>query len=392
MPITFHNARLVDAVGERTGSSMTIDGPQIVAVESVQENNASVDAGGLIITPGLIDVHTHGGGGFSLHTDDPQEIRSYARWAASTGVTAFLAAVVGVPNHLPEAQLRAVVQAMDGAVDAAELLGVHLEGPYMSVARRGAHDPSWLRLPNDEETDRILGITGDSLRLITVAPELPSADHLIKRLVERGVTVSIGHTDATYEQARDAIAWGATHATHCFNAMPPLLHRAPGPLGAIIEAPTVRGEIIADGVHVHPAVVQTLVRALGSERTVVITDALMGAGVVNAEFPVFGNMAHIEGGVARLPDGTITGSVLTLDQALHNMLQWLDMPLEEVVGMVTLNPARAAGVADRKGLLQTGYDADLALWDHDLRLHATICRGRLAWATPAWQARWQSMQ
>jgi N-acetylglucosamine-6-phosphate deacetylase len=327
-----------------------------------------------------------------LHTQDPQEIRGYAHWAASTGVTAFLAAVVGVPNQLPEAQLRAVVQAMDDQDGAAELLGVHLEGPYMSVARRGAHDPSWLRLPNDEETNRILGITGDSLRLITVAPELPSAENLIKRLAARGVTVSMGHTDATYEQARDAIAWGATHATHCFNAMPPLLHRAPGPLGAIIEAPAVRGEIIADGVHVHPAVVRTLVRALGPERTVVITDALMGAGIADGEFPVFGNMAHIEGGVARLPDGTITGSVLTMDQALRNMLQWTDMPLYNVVGMLTLNPARAAGVGDRKGLLQAGYDADLALWNHDLQLQATICRGHLAWATPAWQARLQTVQ
>ncbi len=392
MPITFHSTRLVDAQGDQANGSITIDGASIVDVGSIQENEGSIDAGDLIITPGLIDVHTHGGGGFSLHTQDPQEIRSYAHWATSTGVTAFLAAVVGTPNSLPEAQLRAVIQVMDSPTDAAELLGVHLEGPYMSVARRGAHDPSWLRLPNDEETDRIFAITGDSLRLITVAPELPEAENLIKRLVERGVTVSIGHTDATYEQARDAIAWGATHATHCFNAMPPLQHRAPGPLGAIIEAPPVRGEIIADGVHVHPAVVRMLVRALGPERTVVITDALMGAGITDAEFPVFGNMAHIEGGVARLPDGTITGSVLRMDQGLRNMLQWTDMPLHEVVGMLTLNPARAAGVAERKGLLQAGYDADLALWDHDLQLQATICRGHLAWATPAWQTRLQTVQ
>lgn len=393
MPITLQNARLVDAHGDHPNGSITIDGANIAAVGTTDGAEQRIDTGDMIITPGLIDVHTHGGGGFSLHTDDPEEIRSYARWAASTGVTAFLAGVVGVANQLPAAQLQAVVEAMHNEAGAAALLGVHLEGPYMSVARRGAHDPSWLRLPNAAETDHILALAGHSLRLITVAPELPGAADLIKRLAQRGVTVSIGHTDATYEQARDAISWGATHATHCFNAMPPLLHRAPGPLGAIIEAPTVRGEIIADGVHVHPAVVRTLIRALGPERTVVITDAIIGAGLPNAEFPVFGGtMAHIEGGVARLGDGTITGSVLTMDQALRNVVSWMNLSLPDSIGMLTLNPARAAHVADRKGLLQAGYDADLAIFDHDLQLQATICGGHLAWATPAWQARWQTVQ
>jgi N-acetylglucosamine-6-phosphate deacetylase len=392
MSITLQGARLVDAHGERAHSSITIDGPRIIDVAVAEQASQVIRAHEMIITPGFIDVHTHGGGGFSLHTVDPQEVRSYTRWTPSTGTTAFLAAVVGVPNALPEAQLQAVVDAMDGEMSGAELLGVHLEGPYMNVARRGAHDPSWLRLPNDAETDRILELAGKTLRLITVAPELPGADTMIRRLVNAGVTVSIGHTDATYEQACAAIELGATHMTHCCNAMRPLHQREPGPLGAVVVSPTVHGEIIADGVHVHPAVVRLLVRAMGPERTVIVTDALAGAGVPDATFTFGGNEARVIDGVARLADGTITGSVLTMDQALRNVMRFADVPLHAAVGMLTLNPARSAGVAERKGLLQPGYDADLLIFDGELNLQATLCRGQLAWVTAQWRARFEFLQ
>lgn len=387
MALTLHGARLVDAHGERPDSAITVDGAQIVADQTAA---TEIDARDLVITPGFIDVHTHGGGGFNLHTTDPEEIRSYARWAPTTGVTAFLAGVVGVPHGLPEAQLAAVAAASEPPETGAELLGVHLEGPYMSLQRRGAHDPSWLRTPIEAETERLLELTGGRLRLVTLAPELPGAEQMIRRLVEAGVTVSIGHTDAGYDQTHAAIALGATHMTHCFNAMRPLLHREPGPIGALVEADGVRGEVIADGVHVHPAVLRLLVRALGPQRTIVITDALAGAGIPDACFLFAGNQARVIDGVARLPDGTITGSVLTMDQALRNVIRLAGVTLPEAVGMLTRNPARSAGAAERKGLLQPGYDADLLVFDQDLTLQATLCRGAWAFSTPAWQARLQA--
>ena len=388
MRFTLRGTRLVDANKDLAEGEITIDGAHIESVgEGCRASGRILDASQTIVMPGFIDVHTHGGGGFELHTTDVEQIRSYARWVPSTGVTSFLAGVVGIPSALPLEQLRAAVAATEQPGEGAEMLGIHLEGPYINVKRRGAHPPAWLRQPNSAETEQVLDVTRGHLRLITIAPELPGAHAMIKRLLEAGVTVSIGHTDATYEQAEEAIALGATHATHCFNAMRPLLHRAPGPVAAIAKAPQVQGELIADGVHVHPEIMHLLVKMLGPQRVVVITDALAAAGLENGvHFEFAGQMAEVICGAAHLADGTLTGSVLTMCQALGNMLEMTHVSLSEAVGMLTFNPARAARVDTRKGCLQAGYDADLLVFDSELHLQATICQGQLAYATDAWRA------
>ncbi|MGZ3598973.1 MAG: N-acetylglucosamine-6-phosphate deacetylase, partial [Ktedonobacterales bacterium] len=341
------------------------------------------------VTPGFIDVHTHGGGGCNLHTTDAHEISAYARWVPQTGVTAFLIGVVGTPGALPQAQLRASVEAIaTQSAEAAEPLGIHLEGPYISAERRGAHPHAWLREPNASEIEEVLAITSGNLRLITLAPELPGATEIMRRLIQANVTVSIGHTDATYEQTLEALALGATHVTHCCNAMRPLHHREPGPIGAIARAPQVYGELIADGVHVHPAMMDILVRILGPERTIVITDALAGAGMPDdGVFEFAGQQARVICGAARLADGTITGSILTMDHALRNILEWTHVSLQDAIAMLTTNPARSIKVGHRKGLLRPGYDADVLVFDDALTLQATFCRGALTFATAAWQAR-----
>ncbi len=391
MRFTLRDAHLIDATTDIARGAITIDATRIQAMgrsgDSVGEQEDIIDASDMIVMPGFIDVHTHGGGGYNLHTTDAGEIRAYARWVPETGVTSFLIAVLGVPGSIPEQQLRAAVEVLNGQVRGAEPLGIHLEGPYISVARRGAHQPSWLRMPDESETEQLLALTDGHLRLLTLAPELPGASAMIRRLVDAGITVSMGHTDATYEQAQQAIQLGITHVTHCFNAMRPLLHRAPGPLAALAQAAWVRGELIADGVHVHPAAMNALVKLLGPERTIVITDAVAGAGVPNASFHFAGQPAQVIRGAARLADGTITGSVLTMDQALRNVLQMTEVSLQQAVGMLTLNPAHAAQVSRRKGRLQVGYDADLLIFDHSLALQATICRGEVAFATDEWRAR-----
>jgi N-acetylglucosamine-6-phosphate deacetylase len=396
MRFTLRNARLIDAATDIARGAILVNGPRIEAVESedgqdahhhIPQPDTIIDAQGMIIMPGFIDVHTHGGGGYNLHTTDAGEIRDFARWAPATGVTSFLIAVVGVPGSMPAQQLQTAVDVLDAPGAGAEPLGIHLEGPYINVAKRGAHPPSWLRLPNESETETLLAVTNGHLRLITVAPELPGASAMIRRLVDAGVIISMGHTDATYEQAKEAIELGVTHVTHCFNAMRPLLHRAPGPLAALAEANWVRGELIADGVHVHPAAMNALVRMLGPERTVVITDALAGAGLTDATFDFAGQPAHVIHGAAHLDDGTITGSVLTMDQALRNILLMTGVSLQQATAMLTFNPACSIRVSQRKGSLQAGYDADLTIFDQSVTLQATLCRGEVAYATDEWRGR-----
>ncbi len=386
MRFTLRGARLVDAFIDITEGDITVEDGRIVAVGSPSEHPGQIiDASGMLITPGFIDVHTHGGGGFNLHTTAPEEIHAYADWAPSTGVTSFLIGVVGTPGTLPQRQLEAAVAGIQGWQSGAEPLGIHLEGPYINERRRGAHLPSWLRAPNTAETESVLALTDGCLRIVTLAPELPGASQMIRQLVDAGVRVSIGHTDATYEQAAEAIQLGASHMTHCCNAMRPLHQRDPGPLSAVAQAPQVYGELIADGVHVHPAMMYVVVKILGPERTIVITDALAAAGLDDATFEFAGQPARVISGVARLADGTITGSVLTMDRALRNILQMTPVTLQEGVGMLTRNPAHAANTLARKGSLGRGCDADLVLLDQSLELQATLCCGSVAYAKDGWQ-------
>ena len=399
MRFTLHGARLVDGTSELMDGEITVADGRIVstakASRSEEPGQASdtlrIDTSSSIVTPGFIDVHTHGGGGYNLHTTSVDEILDYANWAPQTGVTSFLIGVVGTPVALPEAQIRAAVEAIERQSIAAEPVGIHLEGPYINVERRGAHLPTWLRLPDPAETERLLELTEGRLRLVALAPELPGAASMIARLVAAGVTVSIGHTDATYEETLESIELGVTHATHCCNAMRPLHHRDPGPLGAIAESAQVYGELIADGVHVHPAMMKIVVKILGADRTVIITDALAAAGIGDAAFEFAGQPAQVIAGVARLADGTITGSVLTMDQALRNVVSITGVSLSEAVGMLTINPARSVRVDGHKGLLRAGYDADLLIFDSELSLQATVCRGRVHYATAAWQERLGSL-
>lgn len=337
----------------------------------------SVDVGGATVAPGFIDIHVHGGGGADALDGTQEALGTIASFHAAHGTTALLATVATSPWPEVLSAVEAVAEAA-GAPDVrgARILGLHLEGPFLNPARRGAQPLESLLLPAQPLLEEVLQRAGEHWVLITLAPEL-WPEELIRFLVERGVTVSLGHTDATWAQARRSIELGSRQATHLFNAMRPFHHREPGVVGAVLLDGRVRAEIVADGIHVHPAAITIAVRMKGPEGIVLVTDAIRAAGLGDGVYELFGQEVTVSGGEARLADGTLAGSTLTMERAVANMVSW-GFPLREAVSMATAVPAQVAGVGRRKGRIAKGYDADLVVLDDAFTVLLTFVEGRIA--------------
>ncbi len=315
-------------------------------------------------------------------TRDPDELRAYARWAVSKGVTSFLATVCAASLEEAAAFLEASSSVVGLVEGGAELLGVSLEGPFVNLARRGALPVSWPLPPDVASFNALAGAAGGRLSLMTLAPELPGAEAVLQAAVSRGVKVAVGHTDATYEEAAAAFRAGASHLTHAFNAMRPFHHRYPGPVAAAIDSGNTTLEVIADGVHLHPATVRLLVGALGPRRAVLVTDGVAPAGLAGGSFRLGNQEARLEEGRAVLPDGTIAGSGATMDQLVRNLVRWGAADLRGAAAMAASSPASALGIPDRKGRIAPGLDADLVALDDELEVVMTWVRGRLVYVRP----------
>jgi N-acetylglucosamine-6-phosphate deacetylase len=374
--------RIITPSGTVAGE-VSIEGGRINRVGPGSTADGVIDLGRLWLAPGYIDTHVHGGGGAQFNTSDPDEIAAVARFHAAHGTTALLATTVAAPLDELCAALETIARST-GARDGAEVLGAHLEGPFLSPVRPGAMDPTTFLEPNEQIVERLLEASAGTLRMMTVAPELPGALELIVKLVERGAIGSVGHSDACYEQVRVAVAAGVRSATHTFNAMPPLHHREPGVLGAVLDLPEVSCELICDGIHVSPAAMRLAYRAKGAAGIRLVTDAMQAAGMSDGEYRLGTARVTVAGGQARLAEGdSIAGSTLTMDEAVRGAVRWLGLTVEEAVGLAAANPARLLGLADRKGLIAPGLDADLTVLDDDLRACATIVAGVWVHGAPA---------
>lgn len=339
-----------------------------------------IDVGGANVLPGFIDVHVHGAVGHEVMDGNVHGLTAMSNFFASHGVTSFLATTLTAPTDGTMTALHAVAEAVRTEMPGARVLGAHMEGPYLSQARHGAQDPFSVRLPDLEEAERFLD-TG-TVRLITIAPELARARALMDLCRSRGVRISVGHTEASFEQVVDAVSWGAQHMTHTFNAMPSLHHRQPGPVGAAIMLPELLAELIADNHHVHPAVLRSFVRAKGPDGVILVTDAVRPTGTPAGEFTMAGRPGIVEHGVARLLDKTIAGSVLTMDVALRNLVRATGQSVAELWPTSSRNGATAAGVADRKGVIAMGMDADLVVVDDAVNVLMTVVGGTIVYTAP----------
>jgi N-acetylglucosamine-6-phosphate deacetylase len=380
------NVRMILPHGIELGT-LLVDGGRIVDVRTGAaaipgDDYEIVDGGGRYCAPGLIDIHVHGGGGFDLMTDDIEQVRGYARWIATRGVTSFLVSTSGRDHAEILRRLRAIAPAVGAESGAARVLGFHLEGPYINPVRKGAFPPAWLRAPSAEEYRELFEASGGTVRQVTLAPELPGADALIDAVVASGATAAIGHTDATYEQAIRAVGLGASHVTHCFNAMRPFGHRDPGVLGAVMTSDALTAELIGDGAHVDYAAARVLIRAKGCEHVVLITDGMALAGTPDGGGAWEGQAIRVEGGKAvRVSDNTIIGGVITLDQTVRNAVAHMAVPLHDAIAMASTNAARALRLDDF-GALAAGRAADFVLLDDALAVTETWVAGERVWNAP----------
>ena len=379
------HARLITPEIEIADGTVVIAGGRIVQAsrQPPPDGVETSDLRGLIVAPGFIDLHVHGGGGFSLAGGDAAQVRGYARWAATRGVTGFLITLVPDTRQRLVEGIDAAVAALDSEVEGARPLGLNLEGPFLNPRRSGALRPGLLRPPDVAEFREYASSAKDCLRLITLAPELPGADALIAAALDAGVVVALGHSDATYEEAERAFALGVRHVTHCFNAMRPFGHRDPGCVGAALSSADVTCELIADGVHVHPAAMEMLLRLKGVDKTVLVTDGIPLAGLPGGSFELEGVQIDVKDGVARRKDGTLAGSTAPLDAMVRNVAAMAGVGACEAIRMATLNPASVIGLADRKGRVTPGYDADLVVLTPDLQVEMTFAGGELVYQRPA---------
>ncbi len=336
-----------------------------------------IDGSGKTLLPGFVDVHVHGGAGSEAMDATPDALRTMAQFYARHGVTSFLATTWTDSRERVQAALETIAAAQGRQPNGATIVGAHVEGPYLNPERCGAQSTTHIRRAERDEALAFLD-TG-VVRLMALAPEFPENHWLIRECVRRGITVSAAHTAATYEQMRAAVAMGLTHATHTGNAMTGLHHREPGTLGAVLTMPEINAELIADNIHIHPAVMNLFYRAKGASRLILITDAIRGAGMPDGEYPIDDRTITIRSGIARLPDGTLAGSTLTMERALRNLIAASGATLAEVWQTGSLNAARAVGISARKGSLEAGKDADLVLVDADINVHLTVAEGEVVY-------------
>jgi N-acetylglucosamine-6-phosphate deacetylase len=336
-----------------------------------------VDLRGQWVFPGFIDLHVHGGGGASFTEGQEDDARMVAEFHHARGTTNLLASLVTAP--LAELEARSAMLA--GLADEGVIAGLHLEGPFLSPAQRGAQDPRHMLAPDVAVFERLHAAARGHLRVITLAPELPGAAAVIEAATRSGVTVAVGHTDATAEVTVAAIDAGATHATHLFNGMRPPHHREPGAVGALLDRAGVTCELIADGVHLHDMVVRLAARLAGPGRLVLVSDAMSAAGMPEGSYHLGSLRVTVAGGVARLTDDpgrAIAGSTATLASVVRHAVA-AGLPVPDVAAAASAVPARVLGLGDRTGALTPGRAADLVICDDDFRPRAVMRQGE--WLT-----------
>lgn len=377
------NARVITPFEEIYPGTVEIENGVIKKVYA-GKNSSGEDLEGKIIAPGFIDVHTHGIGGFdvtySAMSDSEQEVEEtlikMSEKYLTHGVTLFLPTTVTAPHEvllIAAKGVKSVISYQKDQLAGAKIGGLHLEGPYINKEKKGAQNPEFIRFPNIQELKEYWEASEGNIKTITIAPEVEGSLELIQYARSLGIYVSLGHTNATYEEAKAAIYAGANRATHLYNAMRPINHREPGVIIAAIESPQVYLELICDLIHISPRIIHFTLKHAGVERIVTITDSIIATDFPDGKYSLGGLEVIVKDGVCRLKDGTLAGSTLTMDKALRNLVE-IGIPLKDAIRTMTYNPAKALGI-HKAGAILPGYLADLVILDRDLHIDSVYIDG-----------------
>jgi len=366
------------------GRVIFIQSGRITAIENMGNIAAPVeteviDAGNGFVVPGFIDIHVHGGGGSDIMDGKYEAVKQIAITHSRFGTTAFLPTTMTMSKDKIIGSLKSIHEAFIKGTGAAEILGVHLEGPYISSEKKGAQKEKDIKKASIGEFLEFNQASGNLIRIVTLAPEKPGAIDLIRWLHKNGIIASVGHSNATYKQVQEGIKAGLTHVTHTFNAMREFNHREPGVVGAALSSPKLILEMIADGIHLHPVAMKILIKIKEIGKIVLITDAMRAASKPEGTYNLGGQEVTVVRGQARLKDGALAGSVLTMDKAVCNMVDKVGVSLTEAIQMATASPARCLGVESKKGSLEPGKDADIVILNKKLKVELTMVKGKIVY-------------
>ncbi|WP_042349703.1 N-acetylglucosamine-6-phosphate deacetylase [Bacillus massiliigorillae] len=348
----------------------TFDNTEIITLEK-----------GTKIVPGFIDVHIHGAGGADTMDGTHEALRTMATHLPQEGTTSFLATTMTQsPENIVNALRNAAsYQKTENHRGEAEVIGLHLEGPFINPAKKGAQPEEYVLEPNITTFQEWQKEADGTIKLVTVAPEMPNGMEFVKYLAENEVTASIGHTDSTYADVKNAVEAGATQVTHLYNGMRGLHHREPGTAGAALLFDELKVELISDGIHICPEMIQLAIQAKGTDGALLITDAMRAKCLKNGMYELGGQPVIVGDGRATLEDGTLAGSILKMIDSVKNMLSFTDLNLHDLIKLASATPAKQARVFDRKGSIEVGKDADIVILNNDINIEMTICRGKIAY-------------
>lgn len=377
----FKNVRIITPYEVLPGCGVIIDKGKITNIAPEQDIETEavsevIDGKGQFLSPGFMDIHNHGNSGYDFMDATEEAIDNMGRYHLKNGVTSYLGTVLtqSYENILNAAKNIAEYK---NKSNSSKLLGIHLEGPFFSVGKKGAQPEEYIKDPDMSFINKLMDISNGKLKMVSVAPEKEGALKLIDYLKANNITVAMAHSNATYEEARNGIAHGVTVATHLYNGMRNFSHREPGIVGAALTDDRVFCEMICDRIHLHDAAMKIALKMKGIDKVIAVSDAMRAAGLSNGIYELGGQKVTVKEGAARLDDGSLAGSTLNLRTAVYNMVKYLNVPIYEAVRTASLSPAEAIGVDKTKGSIEIGKDADLILFDDEFNISSVIAGGIL---------------